>query len=67
MNRASALLACIATFAFTSASLAAEPKQDKIYYMRKAFCEKEASSKHFGVHWIKRQRYIRQCLAETRK
>ncbi len=67
MNRAFALLACIAAFAFTSIPLAAQPKQDKIYYMRKAFCEKEAASKHFGVHWIKRQRYIRKCLAESRK
>ncbi len=66
MNRASALLACIAAFAFTSTSLAAQTKQDRIYYMRKAFCEKEAASKHFGVHWIQRQRYIRKCLAESR-
>jgi hypothetical protein len=67
MNRAFALLACIAAFALTPGSHAEQPKQDKIYYMRKAFCEKEAAAKHFGVHWIKRQRYIRRCLAESRR
>ncbi len=67
MNHAFALLACIVALGITSAALAAQPKQDKIYYMRKAFCEKEAAAKHFGVHWIKRQRYIRKCLAESRK
>ncbi len=67
MNRASTFVACIAALAFNSASLAAQPNQHNIYYMRKAFCEKEAASKHFGVHWIKRQRYIRKCLAESRR
>jgi hypothetical protein len=68
MNRAFVvLLMCVALFALTSISRAEQPRQDRVYYMRKAFCEKEAAAKHFGVHWIKRHRYIRKCLAESRR
>jgi hypothetical protein len=58
------LVSC--TIVLTAASAWAEqPKQDRVYYMRKALCEREAAAKHFGMHWIKRQRYVRKCLAES--
>jgi len=61
------ILGCIASIGVPIGAHAEKPKHDQVYYMRKAFCEKEAAGQHFGVHWIKRQRYIRKCLADTRR
>jgi hypothetical protein len=33
------------------------------YSMRKAECKEKAKAKHFGVHWIKRNRWIKDCIA----
>ncbi len=57
----------VATAAFCTASLATQSSKPNLYYMRKSFCEKEAAAMHFGVHRLKRYRYIRKCLAETLK
>jgi hypothetical protein len=69
MNRAMALFVILALVVAAGHSdlQAKELSQSKVDYMRKAFCEKEAVAKRFGVHWIKRHRYIQKCLAETRK
>ena len=33
------------------------------YSMRKAECKEKAKAKHFGVHWIKRNRWVKDCIA----
>jgi hypothetical protein len=33
------------------------------YYMKKAECAREARAKHFGIHFIKRARFLRSCMA----
>jgi hypothetical protein len=68
MRVSSLFLAGLLTMAAYVCSPAfAASEQPDISKMRKAFCQKEAAAKHFGVHFIKRQRYINSCLAATRK
>jgi hypothetical protein len=33
------------------------------YARRKAECKQEAKAKHFGIHWVKRDRWIKNCIA----
>jgi hypothetical protein len=33
------------------------------YAARKAECKQKAKAKHFGIHWIKRNRWIKDCIA----
>jgi hypothetical protein len=33
------------------------------YSMRKAECKEKAKAKHFGIHWIKRNRWVKDCIA----
>jgi hypothetical protein len=33
------------------------------YYSKRAECVREAKAMHFGVHFIKRARFIRTCMA----
>ena len=47
----------------TQGALAA--KKDS-YAQRNAECKREANSKHFGIYWIKRNRWIESCLARHR-
>jgi hypothetical protein len=36
------------------------------YAQRKAECKQEAKAKHFGIHWAKRDRWIKNCIAGHR-
>ena len=44
----------------TNAALAAKSNSA---YAQKAECKREAKAKHFGVHWVKRDRWIENCIA----
>jgi hypothetical protein len=33
------------------------------YSAKKADCKQRAKAKHFGIHWIKRNRWIKDCIA----
>jgi hypothetical protein len=33
------------------------------YAAKKADCKARAKAKHFGIHWIKRNRWIKDCIA----
>jgi hypothetical protein len=51
----------LGTFGLTSeAALAA--KKDA-YAQKKAECKQEAKGKHFGIHFVKRDRWIKNCIA----
>ncbi len=61
------LMLGISVLPLSNTALAEQPKKASVYYMRKAFCQREAAAKHFGVHWVKRQRYIQKCLTESNR
>lgn len=42
--------------------LALAAKHDA-YAQKKAECKREAKAKHFGVHFVKRDRWIKNCIA----
>jgi len=61
-------LALAAALAFPSAAVAAGSSTDfsgakSAYSMKKAECKQKAKAKRFGVHWIKRNRWIKNCIA----
>ena len=61
-------LALIAAVAFPSAAMAAATSTDfsgakSAYAANKAECKEKAKAKRFGVHWIKRNRWIKDCIA----
>jgi hypothetical protein len=61
-------LALVAALAFPSATVEAATSTDfsaakSAYAAKKAECKQKAKAKHFGIHWIKRNRWIRDCIA----
>lgn len=54
--------------AFSGAAAAAATPTDfsgakSAYAARKAECKEKAKAHHFGIHWIKRNRWIKDCIA----
>jgi hypothetical protein len=60
-------IAVIAAMTLPSAALAATSTEfssaKSAYAAKKAECKERAKSKHFGIHWIKRNRWINDCIA----
>jgi hypothetical protein len=50
----------LSSFGLSEAALAA--KRDT-YAQKKAECKQEAKGKHFGIHLVKRDRWIKNCIA----
>jgi hypothetical protein len=68
MKRTMIALAMTAAVALPSASVAAATPTDfsgakSAYATKKAECKQRAKAKRFGVHWIKRNRWIKDCIA----
>jgi hypothetical protein len=61
-------IAIVAAVTFPSAALAVGTSTDfssakSAYAAKKAECKERAKSKNFGIHWIKRNRWIKDCIA----
>jgi hypothetical protein len=61
-------LALAAALAFPGATVEAATSTDfsgakSAYAAKKAECKQKAKAKHFGVHWIKRNRWVKNCIA----
>lgn len=67
MNRIAALtIAAITISSFGLSTDAAFAAKKDAYAQKKAECKQEAKAKHFGIHWIKRDRWIKNCIAGRR-
>jgi len=68
MNRVAGITlaaAVIAGFGFvTNSAMAA--KADSAYAQKKAECKRDAKAKHFGIHFVQRDRWIKNCIAGSR-
>jgi hypothetical protein len=62
MTRLSACLAAV-VLALALGSTLASAAVPTSYYHKRAECAREARAKHFGIHVIKRARFIRACMA----
>ena len=59
-----AVIAVALPSAAAAASTATEFSSAKsAYAARKAECKEKAKAHHFGIHWIKRNRWIKDCIA----
>jgi hypothetical protein len=59
-----AVIAVALPSAASAASTATEFSGAKsAYAARKAECKQKAKIHHFGIHWIKRNRWIKDCIA----
>jgi hypothetical protein len=61
MTRLTACLAA-AVLALALGSTLASAAVPTSYYHKRADCAREAKAMHFGVHFIKRARFIRTCM-----
>jgi hypothetical protein len=58
--------AALTIVAITVGSISMDPAaaaKNDAYAQKKAECRHEAKAKHFGIHWIKRDRWIKNCIA----
>jgi hypothetical protein len=62
MRQLSTLVAVLALTAFVGATAAPAAPGDT-YKMRKAECKKQAVGMNFGVHLIKKNRWVKDCIA----
>ena len=61
----SLIIAVVATFAVVSIAPtdALAASKHSAYAEKKQACKERASQKHFGIHFIKRNRWIKNCIA----
>jgi hypothetical protein len=62
-------MAAIAALALASYGIGIEgasAAKNDVYAQKKAECKQEAKAKHFGVHFVKRDRWIKNCIAGHR-
>ena len=63
-----AIIALALAIALPSGAFAAGTSTDfssarSAYATKKAECKQRAKAKHFGIHWIKRNRWVKDCIA----
>jgi len=60
--RLTAVIAALALASFVGVAAAPAASGDT-YKVKKAECQKRADAKKFGVHWIKKNRWVKDCVA----
>lgn len=61
------LVGWLAVLALAAPSGSASAGSAKPLYARKwEECKELAKSRHFGVHWVKRNRWIRNCIVDVK-
>jgi len=64
--RTIALAAALAIGSTAAVAQTSTPKQDKsAMAAKKADCKRQAKAQHFGIHWIKRNRFIDECMKRS--
>lgn len=59
-----AIVAGLAAFALTTIPTdASAARQRTAYQIKRDACKERASRMGFGVHWIKRNRWVKECIA----
>ncbi len=58
-----ALIAAVPSAAMAAATSTDFSGAKSAYAAKKAECKEKAKAKRFGVHWIKRNRWIKDCIA----
>ena len=62
MRSFTTLVAALALVSFVGVS-AAPAAQGETYKVKKAECKKRADTMNFGVHFIKKNRWVKDCIA----
>jgi hypothetical protein len=62
MRRLTTLVAALALTALAGATIASAAPGDT-YKMRKAACQDRAKAMDFGIHLIKKNRWVKDCIA----
>jgi hypothetical protein len=57
------VIATLALGSFGLSTDAAFAAKNDVYAQKKAESKQEAKAKHFGIHWIKRDRWVKNCIA----
>jgi len=56
-------IAALALGSFGVSTNTAFAAKNDVYAQKKAECKQEAKAKHFGIHFIKRDRWVKNCIA----
>jgi hypothetical protein len=62
-HMAALVIATLALGSFGLSTDAAFAAKNDAYAQKKAECKQEAKAKHFGIHWMKRDRWVKNCIA----
>jgi hypothetical protein len=62
MHRTKTIAAALALATFVGVG-AAPAAQGDTYKIKKAECKKQADGMKFGVHWVKKNRWVKDCIA----
>ena len=62
MRQLTTILAALALVSFVGVS-AAPAAQGDTYKVKKAECKKRADTMNFGIHLIKKNRWVKDCIA----
>jgi hypothetical protein len=62
MRQLTTLVAALALVSFVGVN-AAPAAQGDTYKVKKAECKKRADGMHFGIHMIKKNRWVKDCIA----
>jgi hypothetical protein len=66
-NLACTFGACLAVISFAaSPELASAAVAKSLYAKKWDECRELARTRHFGIHWVKRNRWIRNCIVDAR-
>jgi hypothetical protein len=62
MRRLTTIIAAVALTAFAGANIASAAQGDT-YKVKKAECKAKADTMSFGIHKIKKSRWVKDCIA----
>jgi hypothetical protein len=57
------MAAAIGSLIGTTPTVTAAATRDSVYDKKNAECKRQASAKKFGIHFIQRNRWIKECIA----
>jgi uncharacterized membrane protein len=59
------MAAAIGSLIVSTATVPAAAAKDSLYDRKNEECKRQASAKKFGIHFIQRNRWIKECIARS--
>jgi hypothetical protein len=66
MRKVAYAIATCSAIIMASHEVASATMAKSLYARKWDECKELAKSRHFGIHWIKRNRWIKHCIVDTK-